>query len=34
MEKVWGNILWEENDYQLIVERKEFSQIENDITEV
>ncbi|MGL5638464.1 MAG: hypothetical protein ACRCW7_03890, partial [Cetobacterium sp.] len=34
MEKIWEEVLCEENGYQLIVERKEFSQIEDDIIEI
>ena len=34
MEKIWEEVLCEENGYQLIVERKEFSQTEDDIIEV
>ena len=34
MEKIWEEVLCEENGYQLIIERKEFSQIEDEITEV
>lgn len=34
MEKIWEEILCEENGYQLIIERKEFFQIEDQITEV
>lgn len=34
MEKIWEEVLCEENGYQLIVERKEFSQNEEDIIEV
>lgn len=34
MEKIWEEVLCEENGYQLIIERKEFSQNEDDIIEV
>lgn len=34
MEKIWEEVLCEENGYQLIVERKEFSQNEEEIIEV
>ncbi|MGL5367697.1 MAG: hypothetical protein ACRDAG_05280 [Cetobacterium somerae] len=34
MERIWEEVLCEENGYQLIVERKEFSQTEDDIIEV
>lgn len=34
MEKIWEEVLCEENGYQLIIERKEFSKTETDITEV
>lgn len=34
MKKIWEEILCEENGYQLIIERKEFSQLEENITEI
>lgn len=34
MERIWEEVLCEENGYQLIIERKEFSKTETEITEV